>query len=246
MYSLLIYAFIICNTSFTITEWSMWASVSCHWIIKWWLMSSAWWTVQCSGGPGRLPFCCRASCLLVSMSCRVAARFLGRLPVLLAASRGLCWIRGSRQRTRIKCQQFCEGVEIIIWILGTILKEKLWFKTQVEVDGLLKRKDVPTFELVLRPSVAAPCCDLGWWRHRPGSLSSLERNTWGRKHTKSMKRLRLGSADEKVWWQSDCFTTMLEVQMKSTMDELQAPAGKQWLKALLALWYKCYWTLMVK
>lgn len=36
------------------------------------------------------PFCCRASCLLVSMSCSVAARFLGRLPVLPTASRGLC------------------------------------------------------------------------------------------------------------------------------------------------------------
>lgn len=56
-------------------------------------------------GSGRLPFCCRASCLLVSMSCRVAARFLGRLPVLLAASRGLCWVRGSRPSVRITCQK---------------------------------------------------------------------------------------------------------------------------------------------
>lgn len=44
-----------------------------------------------------------------------------------------------------------------------------------------------TFELVLRPSVAVPCCsgdaepDLGWWRDRPESLSSLERKTCGRK-----------------------------------------------------------------
>lgn len=47
-------------------------------------------TLMTSAG---LPFCCRASCLLVSMSCRVAARFLGRLPVLLVASRGLCQVR---------------------------------------------------------------------------------------------------------------------------------------------------------
>ena len=43
---------------------------------------------------GHSPFCCRASCLLVSISCSVAARFLGRLPVLLGTSRGLCWVRG--------------------------------------------------------------------------------------------------------------------------------------------------------
>lgn len=39
------------------------------------------------------PFCCRASCLLVSMSCSVAARFRGKLPVLPTASRGLCRVK---------------------------------------------------------------------------------------------------------------------------------------------------------
>lgn len=70
----------------------------------------------------------------------------------------------------------------------------IWGCQNLDFLDLLSRNNLRTFELALRPSVAAPCCrgdaepDLCWWGDRPGSLSSLERNTWARK---SMKRIRM-------------------------------------------------------
>lgn len=67
-------------------------------------LSAECWVLVCVewvwATPAQLPFCCRASCLLVSISCRVAARFRGRLPVLLATSRGLCGVTGGTHDIR--------------------------------------------------------------------------------------------------------------------------------------------------
>ncbi len=137
------------------------------------------------------------------------------------------------------------------------VKNRLTWGLQIlEIDHMTTpaEKEQPVY---LWACVASQCCCSMLQRGRRAWLRLMKRQagiTVQLRAEHLREELYEVIKTRKCWWYmltqthmmaDGVFTTMLEVQLKSTMDELQAPAGNQWLKAWLAFCCECYWTLML-